>query len=224
MENLNNFYNIKNTIPNDVLLLAVSKTKPEQDILNLYQIGQRDFGENKVQELTSKYNNLPKDINWHMIGHLQTNKVKYIVPFIFMIHSVDSYKLLIEINKHAEKNNRIINCLLQLKVANEETKFGFSQQEIINLFQQNAFENLKNIKIRGLMGMATNTEDINEIDKEFGNVNSLFNNIKANYKVGEEFNQISMGMSGDYKIAIKNGSTIIRIGSSIFGERDYSKI
>ncbi|MBR4265721.1 MAG: YggS family pyridoxal phosphate-dependent enzyme [Bacteroidales bacterium] len=219
------YLEIKKTLPENVTLLAVSKTKPEEDIMALYNIGCRDFGENKVQEMTGKYNNLPKDIRWHQIGHLQTNKIKYIIPFVYMIHSIDSLKLAAEVNKQAEKHNKIINCLLQLKVANEETKFGFAPEELKDLCAQNAFSEFKHLKIKGLMGMATNTDDENEIVKEFTEVKNLFNYIKTNYQsgVGEGFTEISMGMSGDYKLAINCGSTIVRIGSTIFGERDYSK-
>lgn len=219
------YSDIKGTLPEHVTLLAVSKTKPEEDIMTLYNIGCRDFGENKVQEMTQKYNDLPKDIRWHQIGHLQTNKIKYIVPYVYMIHSVDSLKLAAEINKQSLKHGKITNCLLQLKVANEETKFGFSMQEIKELLADNAFSEFHNIKIRGLMGMATNTDDEQEILKEFSEVKALFDYIKATYKdgIGEGFCDISMGMSGDYKLAISCGSTIVRIGSTIFGERDYSK-
>ena len=205
-------------------MLAVSKTKPEDDILQLYNNGQRDFGENKVQEMTTKYTNLPKDIRWHQIGHLQTNKIKYIIPYVYMIHSVDSLKLAQEINKQAQKNNKIIKCLLQIKVATEETKFGFSENELTQILEIGEFNNLKNIKICGLMGMATNTENEDEINLEFQKVQALFNTLKTKYfNNSTDFSEISMGMSGDYPIAIKNGSTIVRLGSIIFGERDYSK-
>lgn len=225
MSNTETYQNIKKTLPENVTLLAVSKTHPEEAIMDLYNIGCRDFGENKVQELTQKYNDLPKDIRWHQIGHLQTNKIKYIIPFVYMIHSVDSLKLAVEINKQAAKHNRVVNCLLQLKVASEETKFGFDSSEIVELMEQGAFRELKNIRICGLMGMATNTTDKDEIRNEFLEVNTLFNRIKANYasEVGEGFAQISMGMSGDYPLAVECGSTIVRIGTILFGERDYSK-
>ncbi|MCQ2253070.1 MAG: YggS family pyridoxal phosphate-dependent enzyme [Bacteroidales bacterium] len=225
MSNTETYQNIRKTLPENVTLLAVSKTHPEEAIMDLYNIGCRDFGENKVQELTQKYNDLPKDIRWHQIGHLQTNKIKYIIPFVYMIHSVDSLKLAVEINKQAAKHNRVVNCLLQLKVACEETKFGFDSSEIVELMEQGAFRELKNIRICGLMGMATNTTDKDEIRNEFLEVNALFNRIKANYasEVGEGFAQISMGMSGDYPLAVECGSTIVRIGTILFGERDYSK-
>lgn len=224
MVDLNSYLNIKKSLPENVLLLAVSKTKPEEDILQLYNNGQRDFGENKVQEMTTKHTNLPKDIRWHQIGHLQTNKIKYIIPYVYMIHSVDSLKLAQEINKQAQKNNKIIKCLLQIKVATEETKFGFSENELTQILEIGEFNNLKNIKICGLMGMATNTENEDEINLEFQKVQALFNTLKIKYfNNSTDFSEISMGMSGDYPIAIKNGSTIVRLGSIIFGERDYSK-
>ncbi|MBQ9214948.1 MAG: YggS family pyridoxal phosphate-dependent enzyme [Bacteroidales bacterium] len=222
MDCVENYQNIKKSLPENVLLLAVSKTKPNEDILKLYNIGCRDFGENKVQEMTQKHQELPKDIRWHQIGHLQTNKIKYIIDFVYMIHSVDSLKLLQEINRQAEKHSRIVDCLLQVKVAQEDTKFGLSFQETENLFQENVFEELKNIRLRGLMAMATNTDDVLEIQNEFLSVKNFYNLLRIKYSVGEEFNQISMGMSEDYPIAIENSSTIVRLGSVIFGQRDYS--
>ncbi|MBQ5539430.1 MAG: YggS family pyridoxal phosphate-dependent enzyme [Bacteroidales bacterium] len=223
MDCVENYKNIKKTLPENVLLLAVSKTKPEEEIMKLYDFGCRDFGENKVQELSKKYEVLPKDIRWHQIGHLQTNKIKYIIPFVYMIHSIDSIKLAEEVNKQAAKHGRIVNCLLQIKVAEEETKFGFSINEVADLFKNNAFAALKNIKLCGLMAMATNTDDETEILKEFSAVKNLYNSLRVNYQVGEEFKEISMGMSGDYPLAVKEGSTIVRLGSTIFGERDYSQ-
>lgn len=222
MVNISNYNDIKKSIPENVLLLAVSKTKPEDDIMGFYNIGQRDFGENHALEMASKFDHLPKDINWHFIGHLQTNKVKYIAPFVYMIHSVDSEKLLAEINKHAAKHSRTIKCLLQLKVAEEETKTGFTYDEIIQLFETKAFDQYPNISINGLMTVATNTDNEEQIDKEFGKVADLFSCIKERYNP-KDFTEISMGMTDDYPIAIKNHSTIIRIGSAIFGERDYSQ-
>jgi len=222
MVNISNYNDIKKSIPESVLLLAVSKTKPEDDIMGFYNIGQRDFGENHAQEMTAKHEHLPADINWHMIGHLQTNKVKYIAPFVYMIHSVDSQKLLAEINKHAAKYNRTIKCLLQIKVAEEETKTGFTSDDIIQLFETKAFDQYPNVSINGLMTVATNTDDEAQIDKEFGQVAGLFSLIKERYNP-PSFTEISMGMTDDYTIAIKNHSTIIRIGSAIFGERDYSQ-
>lgn len=223
MDCVENYKNIKKTLPENVLLLAVSKTKPEEEIMKLYDFGCRDFGENKVQELSKKYEVLPKDIRWHQIGHLQTNKIKYIIPFVYMIHSIDSIKLAEEVNKQAAKHGRVVNCLLQIKVAEEETKFGFSINEVAYLFKNNAFAALKNIKLCGLMAMATNTDDETEILKEFSAVKNLYNSLRVNYQVGEEFKEISMGMSGDYPLAVKEGSTIVRLGSTIFGERDYSQ-
>lgn len=223
MDCVENYKNIKKTLPENVLLLAVSKTKPEEEIMKLYDFGCRDFGENKVQELSKKYEVLPKDIRWHQIGHLQTNKIKYIIPFVYMIHSIDSIKLAEEVNKQAAKHGRVVNCLLQIKVAEEETKFGFSINEVADLFKNNAFAALKNIKLCGLMAMATNTDDETEILKEFSAVKNLYNSLRINYQVGEEFKEISMGMSGDYLLAVKEGSTIVRLGSTIFGERDYSQ-
>ncbi|MBQ3658149.1 MAG: YggS family pyridoxal phosphate-dependent enzyme [Bacteroidales bacterium] len=223
MDCVENYKNIKKTLPENVLLLAVSKTKPAEEIQRLYDFGCRDFGENKVQELSKKYEVLPKDIRWHQIGHLQTNKIKYIIPFVYMIHSIDSLKLAEEVNKQAQKHGRIVNCLLQIKVAQEETKFGFSPEELTDLFKNNAFAALKNIKLCGLMAMATNTDDENEVLKEFSEVKNLYNSLRINYPIGEEFKEISMGMSEDYPIAVKEGSTIVRLGSVIFGERDYSQ-
>ncbi|MBQ3689787.1 MAG: YggS family pyridoxal phosphate-dependent enzyme [Bacteroidales bacterium] len=219
-----NYIETKKSLPENVLLLAVSKTKPEEDIKALYDAGCRDFGENKVQELTAKHEVLPQDIRWHQIGHLQTNKIKYIIPFVYMIHSIDSLKLAEEVNKQAQKHGRIVNCLLQLKVAQEDTKFGFEIGELKKMFEENAFAELKNIKLKGVMAMATNTENEAEIIKEFSLVKEFSDFVKTTYKntVGEEFTEISMGMSEDYKLAVSCGSTIVRIGSSIFGERDYS--
>jgi len=215
---------IRQQLPENVTLLAVSKTKPAEDIMALYNIGCRDFGENKVQELTAKFNELPKDIRWHQIGHLQTNKIKYIIPFVYMIHSIDSLKLAIEVNKQAAKHNRVVDCLFELKVANEDTKSGFDVEELKQLLSEGVLNELTNIRFCGVMGMATNTDDDTEIRKEFLNVKAVFDYIKTNYadEIGECFTQISMGMSGDYKIAVDCGSTIVRIGSTIFGERDYS--
>jgi len=202
---------IKN-LPKHVTLVAVSKTISHTDILEAYNTGQRIFGENKVQELVEKAESLPKDINWHMIGHLQSNKIKYIVSFVSLIHGVDSIKLLKEINKRAKQKNRIIECLLQIHIATESTKFGFGFDEIEQaLIDTKA---LKNIRIVGLMGMATFTNNIQQIENEFHSLKLLFNQVKNN-----KISILSMGMSGDYKIAIDNGSNMIRIGSSIFGER-----
>lgn len=213
-----NLQQIKASIPEHVTLVAVSKTKSNEAILEAYQTGQRIFGENKVQELTEKYESLPKDIEWHMIGHLQSNKVKYIAPFVSLIHGVDSFKLLKEINKRAAQNERVINCLLQIHIAEEDTKFGFDEKEVIELIKSEAFQHLKNIKVVGLMGMATFTDDENQIRKEFKSLKNLFDKLQIS---NHQFQILSMGMSGDYQIAIEEGSTMIRVGSSIFGERNY---
>lgn len=201
-------------------LIAVSKTKPAADILQLYNKGQLIFGENKVQELAAKYEELPKDIQWHMIGHLQTNKVKYIAPFVSLIHSVDSLKLLEEINKQAAKNNRVINCLLQIYIANEDTKFGLSAAEATELLASAEFAALQNVRICGLMGMATNTGNREQIAAEFASLKTLFNVFKQKFfSNNAAFTELSMGMSSDYTIALANGATLIRVGSMLFGER-----
>ena len=214
---------IKNNIPKNVKLIAVSKTKPAEDIMEAYNSGYRIFGENKPQELKEKYNTLPKDIEWHMIGHLQTNKVKYIAPFVHLIHAVESIKLLTTINKEAEKNNRIIDLLLQIYIAKEESKFGLSKEELVNLLESEEFKNCKNIRVVGLMGMATFTNDSTIVKNEFKNLKQTFELIKEKYFAKQDsFKEISMGMSDDYKLAIEEGSTIIRVGSSIFGSRNYN--
>ncbi|MBS1597686.1 MAG: YggS family pyridoxal phosphate-dependent enzyme [Bacteroidetes bacterium] len=206
----------------DVKLVAVSKIKPVEDIKALYDLGQRDFGENYVQEMTDKQTHLPKDIRWHFIGHLQSNKVKYIAPFVFMIQGVDSYKLLAEINKQAAKNQRIIQCLLQVHIAAEETKFGFNEDELFAAIEQYKKDQLKNIKLSGLMGMASFTEDKNQVRKEFFYLRTIFSEMKSLLDQ-PDFSTLSMGMSGDYHIAIDEGSNMVRIGSLIFGERVYNK-
>lgn len=216
-----NLKNIQASIPEHVTLVAVSKTKPSSDIEEAYASGQRIFGENKVQELCDKFEVLPKDIEWHMIGHLQRNKVKYITPFVSLIHGVDSERLLREINKQAAKNDRIVNCLLQFHIAKEETKFGFSREEILELISTGVFNELKNICIKGVMGMATNTDNQDEVAKEFSSLSSLANELQAHF--GDDFKTVSMGMSGDYSLAIDNGSNMVRVGSSIFGHRNYQK-
>lgn len=209
-------------IPDTVKLVAISKTKPVSDILQIYNAGQKVFGENKVQELTSKVTHLPDDIEWHLVGHLQTNKVKYIASFISMIHSVDSLKLLAVINKEGEKNKRIIDCLLQIHIAEEETKFGLSEIEAIQLITSKEIAGFSNIRLCGLMGMATFTDDMIQVRKEFRHISRFFNQIKNKYFSGNEyFRDLSIGMSGDYETAIEEGATIIRIGSLIFGERNY---
>jgi len=215
-----NLLRIQNSIPSKVQLVAVSKTKPLELLQEAYTAGQRHFGENRVQELVEKYEALPKDICWHMIGHLQSKKVKYIAPFVHLIHGVDSLKLLEEINKQALKNNRIIDCLLQFHIANEETKYGFSYEEALALVESETFFPLKNVRIVGVMGMATFTEDDNRVRQEFATLTNYFSLFKNNqFKFAPYFKEISMGMSGDYLIAIEEGSTMVRVGSSIFGGR-----
>lgn len=201
-------------------LIAVSKTKPVEDILQLYNAGQRIFGENKVQEICAKYEQLPEDIEWHLIGHLQTNKVKYVAPFVRLIHSVDSLKLLIEIDKQAKKNNRVIDVLLQIYIADEETKFGLSEKEATALLQSPAYNTLQHVRICGLMGMATNTDDEAKINAEFASLQQFFLQLKSVFFSGQTFfKELSMGMSSDYKIALQHGATYVRIGSRLFGER-----
>jgi len=201
-------------------LVAVSKTKSIEEILSLYNQGQRVFGENKVQELVEKQAALPKDIEWHLIGHLQTNKVKHIAPFASMIHSIDSLKLLVEVNKQAAKANRIIPCLLQVYIAQEETKFGLDEVELIALLANEDFKQMQNIAICGLMGMASNTENAQQVHAEFASLKMLFDKLKHTYfKNKSEFKEISMGMSNDYLIALQHGSTLVRIGSALFGKR-----
>lgn len=209
---------IKDTLPPQVTLVAVSKTKPIADILEAYQAGQRIFGENKIQEMAQKQEALPKDIKWHMIGHLQRNKVKYMAHFVDLIHGVDSMQTLIEINRQAEKHNRVINCLLQARIAQEETKFGLTFDEVEAILNADTLNSLKNISIVGLMGMASFTNDLNQIETEFTNLNTFFNKLKTRYP---KLETLSMGMSGDYQLAVKCGSNMVRIGSSIFGERNY---
>ncbi len=204
----------------NVKLIAVSKTKPVESILEAYEAGHRLFGENMVQELVEKHEKLPKDIEWHLIGHLQTNKVKYIASFINLIHSVDSLKLIQEINKQAFKNNRIIDCLLQLEIADEETKFGMDMAEAIELLRSNEFQELKNVRICGVMGIATFTDNPNMTAEEFYELKTFFNGLKDTFfRKDPAFKEISMGMSGDYHLAIEKGSTLIRLGSTIFGGR-----
>jgi pyridoxal phosphate enzyme (YggS family) len=208
------------TIPKKVSLIAVSKTKTVADIQEAYDAGQRLFGENTVQEMVEKYEQLPKDIEWHQIGHLQSNKVKYIAPFISMIQSVDSLKLLQEINKQAEKNKRVIDCLLQIYIADEETKFGLGFDEAIELLRADEFATFKNIRIRGLMGIATNTDKEKQLKDEFQELKIFFDGIKQSFfRKEESFDVISMGMSSDYELAIEQGSNMIRVGSTIFGGR-----
>jgi pyridoxal phosphate enzyme (YggS family) len=218
----NNLHKIKSSLPPDVTLIVVTKTHPAEKLMEVYNAGHKIFGENKVQELSDKYEILPKDIEWHLIGHLQTNKVKYIAPFVSLIHSVDSLKLLQEIDKQAKKNNRIIDCLLQVYIANEDTKFGLSFAEAEQLISGPELKELKNIKITGFMGMATNTDNLQQIRTEFRSLKIFFDKHKTSSTFNVELSNLSMGMSSDYQIAIEEGSTMIRVGSLIFGERDYS--
>jgi pyridoxal phosphate enzyme (YggS family) len=211
---------VRTEFSTDVTLIAVSKTKPIEAIVEAYDAGQRDFGENKVQELIDKYEKLPKDIRWHMIGHLQTNKVKYIAPFVHLIHGVDSIKLLLEIEKIGKKINRKIPCLIQFHIAQEETKFGFDLNEISAFLNSEQFQHLSFIDFRGVMGMASFTDNKDQIRKEFSELKTIFDNLSHNYfQNNDAFNTISMGMSNDYRIAMEEGSTMIRVGSSIFGSR-----
>lgn len=222
MQTAQKIIELKNELPSGVKLVAVSKTKPPEKILEVFQTGHTVFGENKVQELVTKYEILPKDIEWHMIGHLQRNKVKYIAPFVSLIHGVDSLKLLKEINKEGEKNNRIVACLLQIKIGKEETKYGLSQKEAEVLLSSDEYKAMDNISVQGLMGMATFTSDDEVVRSEFQKLNSIFKSIgKKYFPDSDKFRELSMGMSNDYKIAIEEGATIIRIGSMIFGERIY---
>lgn len=217
-----NIINIKKQLPEGVKLVAVSKTKPEEDILEAYDAGQRIFGENKVQDLTHKYEELPKDIEWHFIGHPQTNKVKYIAPFINLIHGVDSIKLLKMINKEAKKNERVIKCLLQFHIAEESTKFGLSLDEATEILSGDEFKALDHVEIVGVMGMATYTDDENQIRKEFKMLKKIYSQLKNEYfSDSGSFLEISMGMSDDYPLAVEEGSTMIRVGSKIFGARNY---
>ena len=215
MEIVENLIKISENIPENVSLIAVSKTKSKNLIELAYNHGQRDFGENKVQELVEKYNSLQKDINWHMIGHLQRNKVKQIAPFVYLIHSVDSYRLLIEINKQGFKNGRIINVLVQIDISKDNTKFGFTYAEFDELIKLNKLKDLKNVNLKGMMGMASFSSDLSIIEREFNQLNDFYNKHKTNLNL----NILSMGMSGDYKIAIKCNSNMIRLGSTIFGTR-----
>lgn len=218
-----NLHTIKATLPEQVTLVAVSKTKPVSDLMQAYEAGQRIFGENKIQEMTEKWEQMPKDIQWHMIGHVQSNKVKFMAPYVTLIHGVDSLKLLQEINKQALKNKRIIDCLLQIYIAEEESKFGLDENELNELLTSPEFKELKNIRILGLMGMATFTDNQNQIKKEFTHLKSIFDSLKNIDGYDKDALQyvstISMGMSGDYQLAIECGSTMVRIGSSIFGGR-----
>lgn len=218
-ENLNN---IKSKLPEHVTLVAVSKTKPVDDLMEAYNAGQRIFGENKIQEMAEKYEIMPKNIEWHMIGHVQRNKVKYMASFVHLIHGVDNIKLLKDINKEAKKNNRIIDCLLQIKIASEDSKFGMTDKDAIEIIQSEAFFELKNIRITGVMGMATFTDDSNTVSQEFQLLKSTFDQLSHYHSDNFKPEIISMGMSGDYELAINCGSTMVRVGSSIFGRRNHT--
>ena len=216
-----NILRLREKIEPDALLVAVSKTKPNQDLMEAYEVGQRHFGENKIQEMTEKMEELPKDIQWHMIGHTQRNKVKYMAPYVHLIHSVDSPRLAKEINKQALKNDRVINCLLQVHIAKEDTKFGFDEDELLSYLNSEDFKKLENINIDGLMGMATFTDNKDQVTKEFEGLKELFESIKEQdlLSSNHSFSHISTGMTGDWEIAMEQGSTMVRIGSAIFGSR-----
>jgi hypothetical protein len=217
-----NLLSIKNDLPENVTLVAVSKTKPVSDLMEAYDAGQRIFGENKIQEMADKWEQMPKDIQWHMIGHVQTNKVKFMAPFVSLVHGVDSFKLLKEINKQALKNDRVIDCLLQMHIAKEETKFGLDEEELSSILDSSVFQEMKNIRIRGLMGMATFTDNQDQVKKEFLYLKSIFDLLLNRDAINHVSTLpiLSMGMSGDYKLGIECGSNMIRIGSSIFGGRN----
>ena len=221
-----NLEKVRKTIPSGVLLVAVSKTKPVEDLQEAYDAGQRVFGENHALEMRDKHEVLPKDIDWHFIGHLQTNKIKYIVQYVRLIHSIDTFNLLQAVNKEAVKHDRVVDCLLQFHIAEEETKFGLSMEEaeeILNFVETHGRASLQNVRICGVMGMATNTDDMAQVRKEFHHLKEIFDTLKAKYFADcEWFKEISMGMSHDYPIAIEEGSTMVRVGSKIFGERHYN--
>lgn len=219
-ENLNI---VKASVPSNVTLIAVSKTKPVSDLQEAYDAGQRIFGENKALEMRDKHQVLPNDIQWHFIGHLQTNKIKYIAPFVTLIHAIDSLSLLEAVNKEAAKNNRVIDCLLQFHIAQEETKFGLDMEEAKSMLESESYNNLNNINICGVMGMATFTDNAAQVREEFKNLKNIFETLKENYfKENDSFKEISMGMSDDYLIAIEEGATMVRVGSKIFGARNYN--
>lgn len=220
-ENLNV---VRATLPDNVTLIAVSKTKPVEDLQEAYDAGQRIFGENKALEMRDKHQVLPDDIKWHFIGHLQTNKIKYIAPFVTLIHSIDSASLLDAVNKEAAKNNRVIDCLLQFHIAQEDTKFGLDMEEAKNMIESDNFKKMNNVRIVGVMGMATFTDDVNQVRNEFKTLKHFFDTLKDNYFKDDSFKEISMGMSDDYPIAIEEGATMVRVGSKIFGARNYANI
>lgn len=218
MSIIDNLKKIKSSLPNHVTLVAVSKTKPIEDIMEAYNAGQRIFGENKIQDMVEKHEHMPRDIEWHMIGHVQRNKVKYMAPFVSLIHGVESFKVLKEVNKQAIKHDRIINCLLQIKIAEEDSKFGMTATEAKTILTSSEFTSLKNVEIIGVMGMATFTDNQDQIKAEFNKLKQTFDDLKNNH---ENLRVISMGMSGDYQLAVSCGSNMVRIGSRIFGERNY---
>jgi pyridoxal phosphate enzyme (YggS family) len=216
------YQQILKSLPASVRLIAVSKLKPASEVEAAYALGQRDFGENWAQELKEKHLQLPEDIRWHFIGHLQTNKIKFIIPYVHLIHSIDSFHLLQEVNKQAEKCGRVVKCLLQFHIATEETKFGFAMDECQEMMRHPAYQRMRNVEICGVMGMASLTSDSAQVHREFHQLHDYFVQLKENYFIDQEsFKEISMGMSGDYPIAIEEGSTMIRVGSAIFGARDY---
>jgi len=222
MDIAENIHRFKNDLPEGVKLIAITKTKPNEEILEAYNAGHKVFGENKVQELVSKYESLPGDIEWHMVGHLQSNKVKYIAPFVHLIHGVDRSKLFNVIDKEGKKNNRVLDILMQFHIATEETKFGFNMQEAKDLLDSEFFKGYEHIRVRGVMGMATFTEDMEQVRTEFKELVNAFNELKKNYFSDDPgFTEISMGMSNDYQVAIEEGATMVRIGSLIFGKRNY---
>lgn len=214
-----NIKKYKSELPENVKLVAISKTKPNEDLMEAYNAGQRILGENKIQEMTDKWEELPKDIEWHMVGHVQRNKVKYMAPYVKLIHAVDSLKLLKEINKRARQNERTIDCLLQIKIAEEDSKFGIDSEEAKEILKSEAYSKMEHVNIVGLMGMATFTDDDDQVRSEFKFLKSVFDDFRDQYP---ELKELSMGMSGDYKIAVECGSTMVRIGSNIFGERNYN--
>lgn len=224
MEIKDNLLRIKSGLPSGVSLVAVSKTKPEEDIIEAYSAGQRIFGESHAQELKQKHEDLPKDIEWHFIGHLQTNKIKYIVEYVKLIHSVDSFNLLQAINKEAVKKNVVVNCLLQFFIATEVTKYGMNLDEARQMLESEEFKAMKNIRICGVMGIGSLTDDIQQTHNEFASLKQIFDTLKSGYFANSpEFKEVSMGMSGDYQLAIEHGSTMVRVGSSIFGKRFYQQ-
>ena len=222
--NVEKYQEILREIPENVQLIAVSKLHPASEVAAAYALGQRDFGENWAQEMREKHEILPQDIRWHFIGHLQTNKIKYIIPYVHLIHSIDSFKLLQEVDRQAAKHGRVVGCLLQFHVATEETKFGFSMDECEQMFQSPEFSSLKNVDIKGVMGMASFTDDAAQVRREFQTLHGFFTKLKEEYfSEKADFKEISMGMTSDYPIAIEEGSTMIRVGSALFGARNYAK-